>query len=102
MNYILFDEKVTRENLKPFTFTRPVADIRIGILTIREKWEKQLGAFCSSWTEKYLAERFPLKAKKENILINGSVLPGKELAKQVSKLKSGEKLVSGDVLIAAN
>ncbi|HQX03888.1 MAG TPA: putative sugar nucleotidyl transferase, partial [Flavobacterium sp.] len=42
MNYILFDGPV-RNALLPFTFTRPVADIRIGILTIREKWEKYLG-----------------------------------------------------------
>ena len=39
MNYILFDGSV-RNQLLPFTFTRPVADIRVGILTIREKWEK--------------------------------------------------------------
>ena len=41
MNYILFDGTV-RNALLPFTFTRPVADIRIGILTIREKWEMLL------------------------------------------------------------
>ncbi|MCB0464066.1 MAG: glucose-1-phosphate thymidylyltransferase, partial [Aequorivita sp.] len=42
MNYILFDGNV-RNQLLPFTFTRPVADIRVGILTIREKWEHLLG-----------------------------------------------------------
>ena len=39
MNYVLFDGEAHRK-LLPFTFTRPVAEIRIGILTIREKWEK--------------------------------------------------------------
>ena len=42
MNYILFDGEY-RDNLLPLTYTKPVADLRIGILTIREKWEKHLG-----------------------------------------------------------
>ncbi|HER40991.1 MAG TPA: glucose-1-phosphate thymidylyltransferase, partial [Salinimicrobium catena] len=41
MNYILFDGPA-RDQFLPFTFTRPVAEMRIGILTIREKWEKFL------------------------------------------------------------
>ena len=49
MNYILFDGAV-RNQLLPFTFTRPVADIRIGILTIREKWEKFLGSTTTTVT----------------------------------------------------
>ena len=100
MNYILFDDKVTRENLKPFTFTRPVADIRIGILTIREKWEKYTGASLSSWTEKYLSQKFPLKTEKENILINGSILPDEKLVKEIMNLKAGEKLINDSTLIA--
>ena len=57
MNYILFDSDV-RNSLLPFTYTRPVADIRIGILTIREKWEKFLGFTTSTITEEYLSKRF--------------------------------------------
>ena len=53
MNYILFDGAV-RESLLPLTFTRPVADIRIGILTIREKWELYLGLTTTTLTEEYL------------------------------------------------
>ena len=54
MNYILFDGP-SRNNLLPFTFTRPVADIRVGILTIREKWEKHLGFTTTTITEDYLS-----------------------------------------------
>ncbi len=100
MNYIFFEEKVTRENLLPFTFTRPVADIRIGILTIREKWNKFLNTTTSSWTESYMAEKFPKKIAKENILINGCVLPDEALVKQVKKLKAGEKLICGNTVVA--
>ena len=57
MNYILFDGSV-RNQLLPFTYTRPVADIRIGILTIREKWEKYLGFSTTTVTEDYLSEKY--------------------------------------------
>ena len=59
MNYILYDGAV-RTNLLPYTFTRPVADIRIGILTIREKWEKYLGNTTTTVTEEYLADKYPM------------------------------------------
>jgi hypothetical protein len=59
MNLVLFDCHTTRENLLPLTFTRPVADIRIGILTIREKWEKLLGQPSYSLTTDYLVGKFP-------------------------------------------
>ncbi len=95
MNYILFDGKV-RDALLPFTFTRPVAEIRIGILTIREKWEKHLNTSISSLTEDYLTPKYPLIEKQENILINASFLPQKEL---VGNLKDNEALLmDGDVV----
>ncbi len=99
MNYILFDSTF-RNNLLPLTFTRPVADLRIGILTIREKWELMLKEKTSSLTEPYLAEKFPLVKAESNILINGAVCPTAELVEQVIKLKSGETLVKGDSVIA--
>src|SRR6185436_10268508 len=101
MNYILFDDE-TRFSLLPFTFTRPVAEIRIGILTIREKWERHLSQPVSHLTEKYLQEKFPVKTEAENILINGSVLPDKKLVHEIMQLKQGEKLVKEHILIAVN
>lgn len=103
MNYILFDDS-TRINLLPLTFTRPVADIRIGILTIREKWEKVLGATTSSKTEGYLSKKFPLKLalEDENIWINGSFCPNEKLLEAIKSLKRGQALVSSNTLIAVN
>ncbi len=92
MNYILFDGN-TRRSLLPFTFTRPVADIRIGILTIREKWEKYLGTTTSTLTEPYLAKKFPLKTSSANILINGAFLPDTGLLNSIQNLKEQEVLV---------
>ena len=68
MNYILFDSDV-RSSLLPFTYTRPVADIRIGILTIREKWEKFLGFTTTSITEEYLEAKYPMVELEENVLL---------------------------------
>lgn len=99
MNYILFDDE-TRLSLLPFTFTRPVAEIRIGILTIREKWEKVLGQQVSYFTEDYLREKFPLVAAADNVVINGSVLPDDALVKAIQSLKANEK-ISGDGFLIA-
>ncbi|HOI33365.1 MAG TPA: putative sugar nucleotidyl transferase, partial [Bacteroidales bacterium] len=99
MNYILFDSSF-RNNLLPLTFTRPVADLRIGILTIREKWELMLNEKTSTLTEPYLAVKYPLVKAESNILINGAVCPTAELIEQINKLKSGETLVKGESLIA--
>lgn len=99
MNYILFDSAF-RNNLLPLTFTRPVADLRIGILTIREKWEFMLGTTTSSLTEPYLATKYPVVKAESNILINGSVCPNKKLVEAVVKLKPGQTLVKDDGIIA--
>jgi UDP-N-acetylglucosamine diphosphorylase/glucosamine-1-phosphate N-acetyltransferase len=99
MNYILFDSS-NRQNLLPLVFTRPVADLRIGILTIREKWEKYLGTTTSSLTEGYLQTKFPMVESGENILINGSICPNKELVNEIVKLKSGFSLVKNETVIA--
>ncbi len=99
MNYILFDDS-SRNSLLPLTLTRPVADIRIGILTVREKWEKLLQAQTSSLTQDYLSGKFPLFHEDTSVLINGSVLPTVELADAVAGLKPGESLAAGKVLLA--
>ena len=99
MNYILFDSDV-RSSLLPFTYTRPVADIRIGILTIREKWEKFLGFTTTSITEEYLEDKFPMVELDKNILINASFLPTKNLVKQVSDLSNNQAIFQGEQVIA--
>jgi len=86
--------------LLPLTYTRPVADIRFGILTIREKWEKYLNASTSSITEDYLQDKFPVKEDDVNLLINGSVCPTTDLVDKINNLDAGNALLSGSTLIA--
>ncbi len=99
MNYILFDGP-TRKQLLPFTFTRPVADLLIGILTIREKWEKHLDECTSTRTEAYLSEKFPLEKSEDNVLINASYLPTETLVDLVKNLNTGEAIYDNNELIA--
>ena len=98
MNYILFDGPY-RNNLLPFTFTRPVADIRIGILTIREKWQHFLQTELSTKTEDYLQEKWALKLEQDNIFLCGSVIPTQELIDEIQDLKTGESLVQSGMLL---
>lgn len=100
MNIILFDEPATRMQLLPFTFTRPVSKIRIGILTIAEKWEKWLAGNASDITEDYLAAKFPLKKSSDNLLINGALCPDKDLVAEIKKLRHNSCLIKNGVRLA--
>ena len=99
MNYILFDGEY-RDNLLPLTYTKPVADLRIGILTIREKWEKYLGFTTTTITEEYLSEKFPMVEMEQNIMINGSVLPTPGLVAMINELKTSEAIYKSGELLA--
>lgn len=99
MNYILFDGTV-REALLPFTFTRPVAEIRIGILTIREKWEKYLGSTTTTVTEEYLSEKYPMVEMEENVMINASFLPNDILSEMIHNLEKNQAIFKEDEVIA--
>ncbi len=99
MNYILFGAQA-RDHMLPFTFIRPLADIRVGILTVRQKWEAWLQKETSTLTEPYLTEKYPLVKEADNILINSSVLPDEILLAEIDRLQPNQTLVSGDVLIA--
>ncbi|CAM1366498.1 Glucose-1-phosphate thymidylyltransferase [Tenacibaculum soleae] len=99
MNYILFDGDV-RTSLLPFTYTKPVADIRVGILTIREKWEKYLGSTTTTITEAYLEEKYPMVEMEKNVLLNASFLPTKSLIKEIQSLSKNQAIFKGEDVIA--
>lgn len=99
MNYILFDGP-SRNALLPFTYTRPVADIRIGILTIREKWEKYLGSTTTTLTEEYLQEKYPIVELELNVMINASFLPNEALVEMVKSLQPNQMIVHDEDVVA--
>lgn len=100
MNIILFDEPTTKTNLLPFTFTRPVSDIRIGILTIKEKWHEWLPADYSYLTEDYLSKKYYVHNTQENLYLNGCVLPNSALVDAVKALKKDQILLKNNLIIA--
>lgn len=99
MNYILFDGP-NRNALLPFTYTKPVADIRMGIFTIREKWEAYLGLTTTTITEDYLSEKFPMVEFSDNIMINAAYLPNLKLVELIQNLGENEAVFEGEQTVA--
>jgi UDP-N-acetylglucosamine diphosphorylase/glucosamine-1-phosphate N-acetyltransferase len=99
MNYILYDGSV-RNALLPFTYTKPVADLRIGILTIRQKWEKHLGFTTTTLTEEYLEEKYPMVEMAKNVMINASFLPTTTLVKIIKGLEENQAVYKNNEVIA--
>jgi UDP-N-acetylglucosamine diphosphorylase/glucosamine-1-phosphate N-acetyltransferase len=101
MHIILFDTDL-REALLPFTYTRPVCELRIGILTIREKWQIMLSTTSVSYiTTEHLEPIYPIQIHDDNILLNGALLPNQDFISVLQTLKTGEALMMQGELIAA-
>jgi len=98
MNSILFDD--CRSDLLPLTYTKPVCQLRVGILTIKEKWEIISGFSFSFKTEEYLQKKYPLVLSDDNLFINGSILPDKEIVDVIEKLEREQCLVKDGIVIA--
>lgn len=101
-NLILFDDPAIRVQLLPFTFTRPVAEIRVGILTIAQKWAARLSTKPSYLTESYLQTKFPQRTGTDNLYVNGAVCPTTALIPAVQKLPIGASLIRPDGLLLAH
>lgn len=98
---VLFDDQ-RRDDLLPLTFTRPVAEIRMGILTISQKWSMLTGASVHYLTQDYLQTKYPNAPKGEPVLfVNGGVCPDSNLVDKIRALKPNQAIVKGDTLIAA-
>ncbi|MDE5808547.1 MAG: glucose-1-phosphate thymidylyltransferase [Muribaculaceae bacterium] len=103
-NVVLYDTIENFENLLPLAYTRPVADFRIGITTIKEKWMSMLPGNYSYKTIGYLQEKFPTGdlRGKDVLFIAGCVIPDEKLAEKVGSLCPGEILSDGRKVIAFN
>ncbi len=97
---MLFDEASARNNLLPFTFTRPVCDVRIGILTVREKWQHDLQRTVGVVTQDYLSAKHPARPATDNLYINGAVLPDAGIIAAIHALGVGDGLLNNGVLVA--
>ncbi|MBK9105620.1 MAG: GlmU family protein [Saprospiraceae bacterium] len=99
-NIILFDDE-SREQMLPLSYTRPVAELRTGIFTIRERWEKLLKGSASYITSEYLSQRYAMHLEDDNIVINGAVMPNDRLVRLIEQLEPNEALMDEGNLLAA-
>lgn len=99
MNIILFDGEEW-ENLLPLTFTKPVASLRMGVLSFAERWEKILNSSISYKTQHYLEEKFSTHLQSENIFINPSFFPTKELIQAIKNIELNTSIVFENQLVA--
>ena len=96
---VLFDGN-QRNHLLPLTATRAVADIRIGILTIKEKWEKYLKIKTDVLTQDYLQPKYSFNQNENTVFINANVLPTNKLVEEIKSLKSETALMINETTIA--
>ena len=99
-NIILFDDDHW-QSLLPLTYTKPIADLRIGILKISEKWSMHLNGQTSYITQDYLSDKFPIHISSDNYVINSRLLPEERLLALIHKLEMNEALLFNDTLLAA-
>ena len=100
MNIILFDTETNWKNLLPLTFTRPISEIRIGALTIKQKWDKWLKTNCSYLTQTFLQIKYALIETTENLFINSTICPTLKIVELIVNLKSNQLLTSNGEIIA--
>ncbi|MEM8567786.1 MAG: GlmU family protein [Bacteroidota bacterium] len=101
MNIVLFDDPLIRTSLLPLTFTRPVAEIRVGILKIAEKWAQHFEQV-SYKTEDFLSKKYPRKSTSDSVYVNGAVCPSEDTIKSIKTIQKGESLWQGETLIASH
>lgn len=101
MNIVLFDEQEWR-NLRPLTLNKPLSELRMGILTFKERWEKLIEGRYSHQTQNYLIEKFPLEILEENLFINPAFFPNENLINSIRNLKIGESIWFENQMIAGN
>lgn len=100
MNVILFDDPVLRGQLLPLTFTRPTASLRVGILTIAEKWRLRLPADVSFGTQPYLEGKFPRVTTSDNYWINGALCPDEAFIAVVRILRPNDAIEKNGRILA--
>src|SRR4051812_1687058 len=99
MHVILFDTP-SRNYLHPFTYTRPVADIRYGILTIREWWSAYFNTQAGALTIAYLQTE-KITDSEDVLYINSQVIPDDIILAEIARLKPGETLLQEKLIIAS-
>ncbi len=100
MNIILFDPS-DRERFFPLAATRPIGAFRIGILTLKEKWEHHVACEVSFETAARIQKKFTCTKNAKSIFVNACVCPNETLASEIKNVMPGFALSYQGTLIAA-
>ena len=100
MNLILYDPPEHHTRLFPLTMSRPISEIRVGVFTISDRWELISGIRPSYLTATFLQKKFPARIEKDNILVNGSIIPDRHLFDRIISLNMNEVLYLGELPLA--
>ncbi|MCC7244091.1 MAG: glucose-1-phosphate thymidylyltransferase, partial [Saprospiraceae bacterium] len=92
MNIILFDSEA-RNHLLPLTATRPMGELRLGLFTMRGRWERHLKGTASYITQDYLHDKYPIRIEQENLIVNAAILPTPVIISRIEELNTGEALL---------
>ena len=100
---LLFCDQSTIRNFFPFTFTRPSAELRAGILTFAERWQRLLGVEKIAYnTADYLSGKYPKSNTLEGTLsIYANFLPTPRLLEQLRSLKVAESITYQGRILAS-
>lgn len=85
----------------PFTLTRPVCEIRTGILTIKEKWQSFNGLNISVFTTDHLQEKFASPAVQDPVFVDSSLIPDENFVLSLKTLPADHTLNSQGRILAA-
>ena len=91
---ILLHDNGLHLRLAPLTLTRPVGDVRMGILTNVERWklvEPEAEIFFE--TESYLNAKYPT-ATDADLVVNAALIPNDEVIAAILALSENEELVA--------
>ena len=92
MKIVFVDQDPDWKNLSPLTYTKPIAKLRLGILTIQEKWEKNLNRKTHGYiSEPLLEEAFQNPPSSDlKLFVNASYLPSPNLVLEINQLNNNE------------
>lgn len=103
---IFLSDNGLHKNFRPLTLTRPIAELRFGILTIKETWEKlflecKINPDFFYETEEYLIDKYPSEYEYD-FKIASNIKPTLELVKQILELEKNESLYVNYKWVATN
>src|SRR4051794_25933939 len=99
MNIILFDT-MERKSLFPLTATRAVGELRTGIFTVKERWERLIGAKAFILTEPYLQDLYEHAPAGDYLFIDASIITNPLLTQDILALDKDEAIADKEGLIA--